>query len=100
VTPEGQVVRDVLDYLELSGVYAFRCNTGRRGGVAFGKVGLSDIIGIMPDGRFLAIECKRPDGGAMSDDQLAFLQEVAERGGLAIVARSVDDVVEGLKGER
>ena len=57
----------------------------------FAMNGVSDILGVLPDGRFLAIEVKS-DKGRCSDDQVHFLGEVNKRGGLAFVAKSVDDV--------
>lgn len=98
--PESQVLRDCLAYLQLMGVFAWRQNTGvamlkGRGGnlqpVKFGFSGVSDIIGMLPDGRFLAVECKRV-GGVVSDAQRAFLDEVERRGGLAVVVHCVDEL--------
>ncbi len=91
MTPEGEVVKAILEYLTVRNVYAWRNNTGRRGRVTFGKVGSSDIIGILNDGRWLAIECKA-DGEHPTMDQLVFLAEIAKRGGLAFVARGIEDV--------
>jgi hypothetical protein len=56
--------------------------------------GVSDIIGCW-NGRFLAIEVKTP-GGRVSPDQEKFLEAVRRHGGIAFVARSIDDVIEGL----
>lgn len=56
--------------------------------------GISDIIGIHR-GRFLAIEVKRP-GNKLSDRQARFLRSVSDAGGIALVAYSVDDVIDGL----
>jgi RecB family endonuclease NucS len=90
-TPEGQILYDILEYLELRRVYAWRNQTGRRGGVRFGKVGSSDILGVLDDGRALAIEVKSEKGKA-TQEQLIFLAEVAKRGGVAFIARSIEDV--------
>ena len=56
--------------------------------------GISDIIGIYR-GRFLAIEVKRP-GNKLSDKQAQFLRSVSASGGIAMVAYSVDDVINDL----
>jgi hypothetical protein len=53
--------------------------------------GVSDIIGVLPGGRFLAIEVKRP-GGKPTPEQLDFIDRVNEAGGLAFVAHSIDEV--------
>jgi hypothetical protein len=96
MTPEGNVLAQIKEYLSARGIFYFRCNTGRRGGVSFGIKGAPDIIGCLPSGRFLAIEVKGPDGKA-SDAQLAFIGDVLKNGGLAFVARSVDDVARCLE---
>lgn len=57
----------------------------------FGFPGCSDIIGQTVDGRFLAIETKRPSGRA-TNAQAAFLQTVRSHGGIAFTARSVSDL--------
>jgi len=52
--------------------------------------GVSDILGIYK-GRFLAIECKvKPS--KPSKNQKDFLKNVAEHGGIAIIAYELDDV--------
>lgn len=55
--------------------------------------GVSDILGILPDGRFLAIEVKTRTG-RVSEYQASFLYEITKNGGVAFVARSVEDVIE------
>jgi hypothetical protein len=67
--------------------------------VRYGWVGCSDIIGFMTDGRFLAIECKTARGTS-TPEQVAFLQTVRAAGGVAILARSVDDVIDGIRAEK
>lgn len=57
--------------------------------------GVSDILG-MWNGRMLAIEVKRP-GGLVTADQHAFINRVKTEGGIAFVARSVEDVIENLE---
>jgi hypothetical protein len=91
VTPEGAVKKEVMEYLALRGVFCWVNNTGRRAGISFGKVGSSDILGVLDDGRFLAIELKAPKG-APTPAQLIFLAEVSMRGGLAFIATCAEDV--------
>jgi hypothetical protein len=67
VTPEGRILAGCLRYLEVRGVYHWRNSTGAvqiRPGrwYRFGKVGSSDILGILPGGRFLAVEVKARGG--------------------------------------
>ena len=100
VTPEGAVVKACLDYLAVRGIYAWRNNSGallnaQRRPVFFGKPGSADILGILPGGTFLAVECKA-ETGKLSDRQIGFLKTIAENGGAAILARSADDLIKGL----
>jgi hypothetical protein len=60
-----------------------RANTAR---------GMSDIMGVLKDGRTLAIEVKSRNG-RMRPGQEEFLQTIRQAGGVAGVCRSVDDAV-------
>jgi hypothetical protein len=106
-TPEGAVVKACLEYLALRGVYAYRQNTGaaeyedktgKKRFVRYGKLGASDIVGLLPGGRFIAVECKAP-GGRLSEHQAEFLQDIERMGGLAVVARSVEDLEKILRSQ-
>ena len=55
------------------------------------KKGVSDILGVLPGGRALAIEVKNSNGKA-TEHQRQFLEDVARAGGLSFIARSVEDV--------
>lgn len=57
--------------------------------------GCSDIIGQLRSGAFLAVETKRP-GEHPTPEQQAFLEHVKRHGGVAFVARSIDDVTRAL----
>lgn len=95
---EGKIVNECLIALSEAGCLAWRNNTGKlqdkRGRwVKFGLcVGGSDIIGITPDGRFLAIECKT-ERGKPRQQQLDFIAAVRRQGGVAGVARSGAEAV-------
>jgi hypothetical protein len=65
-----------------------RANTAR---------GMSDIMGVLRDGRTLAIEVKSRTG-RMRPGQEEFLQTIRQAGGVAGVCRSVDDAVRLLEG--
>lgn len=95
---EANIVNDCLISISKAGGLAWRNNTGvlqdKTGRpVKFGLcVGSSDIIGVCPDGKFLAVECKRGKGKA-TDNQLKFIQAVQAKGGRAGVARCAEDAV-------
>jgi hypothetical protein len=96
--------RDVLsaahEYLTLRGITHWRNNTGtvmyKERPIRYGKTGSSDIIGVCPDGRFLAVECKRP-GGRLSAAQGGFLSGINACGGVGIVVDSVESLERQLK---
>lgn len=98
-TPEGIVEKSIFRYLRLRQIFAFKVkNTGtydqklkryRSTGANFRK-GVADILGIY-NGRPLAIEVKS-EKGRLSPEQKQFLHDWAAQGGIAIVARSPEDV--------
>lgn len=113
---ETALQRQIMVALSEVGCTVWRSNTGQAyagrvvhssGGIVtlanaspitFGLcVGASDIIGIMPDGRFLAIEVKTPRGRT-TPEQDRFLFHIQLMGGVAGVARSVDDALALVRG--
>lgn len=101
---ETGIVKSCIQYLRLRGIYAWRQNTAgvfnqKTGGYFFnGTRGVADILGILPQetehglqGILLCVECKTAKG-VVSDSQKAFLTEIEQRGGLALVVRSVDEL--------
>ncbi len=96
--PEGAIVNECLLALSAAGCMAFRNNTGllpdaNGRPVRFGLcVGSSDIIGLTPEGLFLAVECKTATGRT-TEAQDRFLASVRKRGGRAGVARSGPEAV-------
>ena len=65
--------------------------------VKLGKAGVSDIIGILWDGRFLAIEVKTPKRRTnVSPAQQKFLEVVNKAGGVGFVACDVNEVKDKL----
>lgn len=59
--------------------------------------GMSDIMGVLKDGRTLCVEVKSPTG-IVHAHQHEFLNSIAAAGGVAFVARSLDDVITKLEG--
>lgn len=103
--PEHLIQNQILDYLKIKGCYVWRNNTGafvrnyynmREGRwketyFRSGQRGLPDILGVAPDGKLIAIEVKSATG-KVSPEQKTTLQEMANRGAWAFVARSLLDV--------
>jgi hypothetical protein len=96
---EANVLNDCLVALSGAGCTAWRNNTGQlpdKNGrpIKFGLcVGSSDIIGIAPDGIFIAIECKTAIGQP-TDAQVRFINAVIAKGGRAGIARNSADAVQ------
>lgn len=97
---ETALVKACLALLRLRGILAWRCNTGcarytdATGGkrlVRFGVPGMSDILCVLPGGRFLAVECK-VGRNQLTSDQAVFLARVNAAGGLGVCVRSVDEL--------
>lgn len=90
---ESDIQRLIMLALSEAGCLIFRNNTGVLKNAAgipikFGLcVGSSDLIGLTPTGRFLAVEIKTPTGKA-TPEQLRFIEAVRSRGGIAGIARS------------
>ncbi len=105
IIPEADVQKQILDYLAWRHVFVWRQNSGavvyedenrNKRFVRFASVnGISDILGILPDGRLLAIEVKKK-GKKPSDDQEKFLAAIKRNNGVAILAYSLDDVIKEL----
>lgn len=75
--------------------WAERQNTGsaRIGGrfIRFGWPGCSDVLGMLRDGRFLAVECKSPTG-KLRPEQAVFLERINGAGGVGFMARDCRDI--------
>lgn len=99
---ESDIQKQILHYLNVSGHFAYRNNSGafilaepgkKRRFFRSGKKGSADIIGIQKEtGKMIAIEVKK-SGAHPSEEQYEFLAEVQSRNGIAFVAFSLDDVI-------
>ena len=113
-TPEGALLKLVLDYLAAEHILAFRMNVlamptgdGKRF-IKAGVPGMSDILafhgGTMQDGYApysmpivpIWIELKAPKG-KQSELQASFQQQVEEHGHRYVLAYSLEDVKEALR---
>ena len=102
---EQSLQKAILDYLHLRGCIAFKVPSAgiyradTKQYIPMSRKGVSDIIGIIPprkEGEFgvpLAVEVKSR-GGKLSAEQERFLKEWQCKGGMAIVAYSLDDILE------
>ncbi len=86
---ERQITDAIRGLLKSLGIFHWKNHGG-----PMGAKGIADILGCYR-GRLLAIEVKAPKG-KVSYDQQRFIDNVNAAGGLAFVARSIDDVIAGL----
>ena len=100
---EKELVKVIIDYLLLKGCYVWINDTvgiydkergvwRRRRHNSYKPLGISDVIGLTKEGRFVAIEVKTPEGHSPTETQKAFLKRVEENQGIAFIARSLEDV--------
>ena len=95
--PEAAALVEVLKALRAHPAVSWveRQNTGsaRIGGrfVRFGWLGCSDVLGMLRDGRFLAVEVKAPKG-TLRTEQAVFLERINGAGGVDFMARDLRDV--------
>lgn len=75
------------------GIYDPTKKLFRRPASKFHINGVSDILGMFHGGRWLAIEVKSRKG-RLSPEQSLFIDEINAGGGMAFVARSVQDVID------
>lgn len=93
-TPEGEIKKQIIEWLKLKRIFHWTNQAGKIPGRKLLKVGIADILGIY-NGRMLAIEVKAGTG-KLTDEQAEFIYSVRTNGGIAFVARSIEDVEKGL----
>jgi len=86
---EAEIVKSIQTLLKFLDIWHWKVFTGPHN-----MPGVSDILGIY-QGKFLAIEVKRPDQ-VLTDLQESFLNQIKERGGIAFVATCCEDVITAL----
>jgi hypothetical protein len=77
-TPEGKLKEKVKQLLKDAGFWYFMPVAGR------GTIGIPDIVGCTPKGRFFAIECKAP-GGKLTPLQDKVLVDITRQHGYTFV---------------
>lgn len=102
---ERVIELEILHWLKNQGIFAWKCTSNgffdtkrkcfRKQVNPFAINGQTDIMGVLANGRILCIEVKSKRG-KVSDEQLFFINRINEKGGLAFVARSLDQVKEKL----
>ena len=95
--PERETTPEIIKWLQSQGCIAWRQNSGsvRVGSrtINMGGKGQPDIMGILPGGRFLAIENKS-NGSAVAPEQVSWMEKARAQGAYCFIARSLEDVVD------
>lgn len=99
---EKHIQQHILMMLKLHGIFTWQnYSTGVFDPVkkifrpSKGLKGVSDILGILPSGQFLAIEIKSAKGKP-SETQSDFIRNIKNNNGVAFVAKSWNDVAKEL----
>lgn len=87
---EKETTKGIRHLLRTHGIFHYKAWQG-----AMSEKGISDIIGVLPEGKAVAIEVKIPKGN-LSEHQKGFLDRFKAAGGIAFVARSPGDVIKEL----
>lgn len=103
--PESVVIQQVKQVVKTTGIKLQRINTGcftigngsNRRFVKTAEAGTCDFEGYDNKGRFVAIECKRPIGGKLSAAQKARIEDINQKGGVAIVVHSGEEAIRLLR---
>ena len=103
--PESAVIQQVKQVIKMTGLKIQRINTGsfqigagqNRRYIKTAEAGTCDFEGYDNQGRFVAIECKQPNGGRLSPAQKERIEDINAKGGVAFVAHSGEEALEQLK---
>lgn len=78
---ESEIMKKIVEAIKAAGVrYVFKMH-----GESFQASGIPDLIGIAPNGRFFALEVKRPEFGRVSVLQVKAIDKINDAGGFADV---------------
>lgn len=98
---EEAVIKQVKEIINITGIKLQRINTGcfvvgegrNRRYIKTAEAGTCDFEGYDKQGRFVAIECKRPIGGRLSRLQKERIEDINRKGGVAFVAHSGNEAL-------
>ena len=103
--PESAVIGEVKAIIKTTGIKLQRINTGcftigegrNRRYIKTADAGTCDFEGYDNQGRFVAIECKRPSGGRLSPAQRERIEDINAKGGVAFVVHSGEEALKQLQ---
>jgi len=104
---EKDVENSILEYLAYRGIFAWKNQSVgiwdakkkiyRKSNNKYHVNGVSDILGVLPNGKVLCIEVKSPSNRDRPKHQREFISQVSSSGGVAFFADSVKVVDTRLK---
>lgn len=83
---ENKIQRYCYDTMKAWGWIPYRTNKNSKGRNAFREPGVADIIGCLPSGHYIGVECKTPDG-KQSDEQKDYEKRVKHNNAIYVVIR-------------
>jgi len=94
---EKEVVKACMKWLMSKGIFHDRHETGAgdiagKGYATYGIKYAGDIIGILPDGRHLELECKRGKGGRLSRGQQKRMADITNTNGVYLVVHGAEEL--------
>lgn len=90
---EGQIQKQAIELLKLSGYLVFRLNSGRaRNNIRLCPPGTPDLLAVKK-GRVLWIEMKKP-GGTLNPDQVDMIADLIEHGQEVAVVSGIPELQE------
>ena len=109
---ENELVKDALDFLTRNGIMAWRNNNTGGFKTEWGYIrgpwtycedtgvinlkGLPDILGVLPDGKFLGAEAKI-GGRKPTPEQEEIIESIRRLEGVAFVFWSIEDMIKELR---
>ena len=102
---ESEVIRQVKEVIDITSLEIQRINTGcfavgegrAKRFIRTAKKGTLDFEGYDNHGRHVGIECKRPVGGRLSEEQEARIDDINRKGGVAFVVTNGNEALEKLQ---
>lgn len=95
---ERDVVKACISWLRRHRIFCNRhdCGGGYLGDsgayATYGIKGAGDIIGLLPDGTHLEIECKAGKGGSLTKGQQKRMKDIKENNGIYLVVHGISEL--------
>jgi len=102
ILPESDVLELCVRWFKKKHIYMRRHDVGAGdfgyGYATYGIMGAGDLIGLLPNGIHLEIECKRGKGGRLSEVQQKHRQRIIDNNGIYLIIHGDEELEYLLKG--